>query len=266
MTLGPRTIEPAAAGDALDRLQPRLHAGQQAADRAAAVVGRACSPRSPARPRWRRSPPAPGSAPNRSAIRLWVSSRTFSAPQTMNFRPDRSSGSAARAYWLTKVSVASRIEASVSFTSGGICLMCSGEGYWNAFMPGQHRQQHAAGQAEAVEGRQRVEQHPGRVERRCGRRPGATLATRLAWVSTTPARRAEAAGGEQDHAGIVGPGRRRGTARDRRRRQRRSSLSARPIAGAHVLQVGDRRRASPARRSGRAACPARRSGGRSAPA
>ena len=34
-----------------------------------------------------------------------------------------------------KVSVASRIEALESFTSGGICLMCSGEGYWNAFIP-----------------------------------------------------------------------------------------------------------------------------------
>ena len=32
MTLGPRTDEPAALGDALDRLEPRLDAGQQPAD------------------------------------------------------------------------------------------------------------------------------------------------------------------------------------------------------------------------------------------
>ena len=53
----------------------------------------------------------------------------------MNFRPDRSPGSADRAYWFTKVSVASRIEAPESRISVGICLMCSGEGYWNAFIP-----------------------------------------------------------------------------------------------------------------------------------
>ena len=74
-------------------------------------------------------------SPNRSAIRLWVSSRTFSAPQTINFRQERSPGSAERAYWFTKVSVASRIEAPDSRIRVGICLMCSGDGYWNAFMP-----------------------------------------------------------------------------------------------------------------------------------
>ena len=71
----------------------------------------------------------------RSWTRLWVSSRTFSAPQTTNFRSDSSPGSAARAYWFTKVSVASRIEALESLIRGGICLVWSGEGYWKAFIP-----------------------------------------------------------------------------------------------------------------------------------
>ena len=53
----------------------------------------------------------------------------------MNCRPDSSSRSAERAYWFTKVSVASKTAALVSLISGGICLMWSGEGYWNAFMP-----------------------------------------------------------------------------------------------------------------------------------
>ncbi len=53
----------------------------------------------------------------------------------MNFSPDMSFGSAARAYWLTKVSVASSTAASVSRISVGMILTCSGEGYWNAFIP-----------------------------------------------------------------------------------------------------------------------------------
>ncbi|OIQ63403.1 hypothetical protein GALL_550560 [mine drainage metagenome] len=53
----------------------------------------------------------------------------------MNFRPESSSLDEARAYWFTKVSVASSMEALVSFRSGGMILVCRGDGYSNAFMP-----------------------------------------------------------------------------------------------------------------------------------
>ena len=73
-------------------------------------------------------------------------------------------GSAARAYWFTKVSVAEQDGGLRVPHSGGICFVCSGEGYSNAFMPVSSGRSTPAGQAEAVEGRQRVEQHPVRIE------------------------------------------------------------------------------------------------------
>ena len=103
----------------------------------------------------------------------------------MNFRPESSSVSAERAYWFTKVSVASRIEAFVSLISGGICLMCSGEGYWNAFMPvriGSSTPAVSPKQWNVGKGLKNTQSgFSGMWAATCRQ-----LATRFSWVSTTP--------------------------------------------------------------------------------
>ncbi len=62
------------------------------------------------------------STPKRFCTVSLVSGRTRSAPQTMNSRPERSSASEDRAYWLTKVSVDKSTLAPVSRTRVGTIL------------------------------------------------------------------------------------------------------------------------------------------------
>ena len=103
----------------------------------------------------------------------------------MNFRPESSSGAATRAYWFTKVSVASRIEACVSLISGGICRVCRGEGYWNAFMPvriGSSTPPVRPKQWKVGRGLNITQSGSSSIWAAICR----TLATRFCWLSTTP--------------------------------------------------------------------------------
>ena len=161
-----------------------------------------------------------------------VSSRTRSAPQTARRRLFRSPSSPARAYWVMKVSVESRMVAPDSANAPHDFARLQRGGMADHLHPRDQRQQHPHRQAEAMKHGQGIEQHIAVIKVDMGAHLG-DIGQDVLMAERHALGMAFGAGGEKDRGRLVVPGFAGQRARARGCRPNRSACRTGKVWPAH---------------------------------